>query len=230
MRVAKSDIIAGLPATVARNLVRLFHGGTFVQDVADSLLRKSGIEDGDATFADLEQAGYLAKVEVDDHGYVWWEATILGNALAMASFGKPISRKTADRLVAGLVGRAREYNADGGKPLFIGQIRIFGSYLQQGVDPLGDVDVELSYGRRITDPKAVRDYTKATGRTFASYIDQLFWPQKELVQHLRNRSAALSITLENIDRFTDTSEVVYTIDGDPGAVPPPHDRGLVGRT
>jgi len=92
----------------------------------------------------------------------------------MASFGKPISRKTADRLVSGLVDRAREYKADDGRPLFIAQIRIFGNYLQQDIDQLGDVDVELSSGRRITDPKAVGEYTKAIGGTFGSYIDQLF--------------------------------------------------------
>jgi hypothetical protein len=148
----------------------------------------------------------------------------------MASFGKPISRKTADRLVTGLVDRAREYNADGSKPLFIAQIRIFGCYLHQGVDPLGDVDVELSDGRRITDPKEVREYTKASARTFGSYIDQLFWPQKELVQHLRNRSAALNIALENIDVFTETSKIVYAIDDDHSAAPPPQDRSLMGRT
>lgn len=106
----------------------------------------------------------------------------------MASFGKPISRQTADRLVAGLLERARHYNADAGRPLFIAQLRIFGSYLRPEIDPLADVDVELSYGSRITDPAAVRQYTKARGQTALSFIDQLFWPQKELVQYLRNRS------------------------------------------
>ena len=62
MRVAKSEIIAGLPAAVARDLVRLSRGSTFAQDVADSLLRKCGIEDGEGAFAGLEQAGYLEKV------------------------------------------------------------------------------------------------------------------------------------------------------------------------
>jgi hypothetical protein len=51
MRVAKTDTIAGLPAPAARSLVRLFRGGTFAQDVADSLLSRSGIEDADAVFA-----------------------------------------------------------------------------------------------------------------------------------------------------------------------------------
>ena len=229
MRVAKTDNIADLPATLARNLVRLYRGRAVTQDAATSLLHKNGVEDVDRVFAALEAGGYLERLDVEDPGYVWWETTTLGNALAMASFGKPISRKTADRLVGGLVDHAREYNAEGHRPLYIDRIRIFGSYLQQDVDPLGDVDVELSYGRRITDPRAVREYTKASGRNFASYIDQLFWPQKELLQHLRNRSAALNITLEDIDLLTDTSEVVYSIDDDPGAAPPPQDRTLVGR-
>ncbi|MFE4542304.1 hypothetical protein [Arthrobacter sp. NPDC056727] len=229
MRVAKSDIIAGLPATVARSLVRLYQGGASVQETADNLLRKSGIDDGGAVFARLEAAGYLAKSDVDDDGYVWWEATILGNALAMASFGKPTSRKTADRLVAGLLERAHHYNAEPGRPLFIARLRLFGSYLKPEIDPLGDVDVELSYGSRITDPAAVREYTKARGQTSLSYIDQLFWPQKELVQYLRNRSTALNITLQDIDQFTDTSEVLYRIDSDSDAEPPPSEGNVAGK-
>jgi hypothetical protein len=51
------------------------------------------------------------------------------------------------------------------RPLFTAQIRIFGSYLQRDIDRLEDVDVELSLSRRITDPKAIREYTKASGRT-----------------------------------------------------------------
>jgi predicted nucleotidyltransferase len=229
MRIAKSDTIGGLPAPLARSLVRKFRGGPTVQDAAQQLLKENGFESADTVFAGLEAGGYLEKFDTDSDGDVWWEATILGNALAMAGFGKPISRKTADRLVAGLLERAHEYNADGCKPLFVERLRIFGSYLRPDVDPLGDVDVELIFGRRITDPKAIHDYTKASGRMFGSYIDQLMWPQTELVQHLRNRSAALNITLEDVDRFTDKSEVVYTVDGDPGAAPPPADRSLVGR-
>jgi predicted nucleotidyltransferase len=47
------------------------------------------------------------------------------------------------------------------RPLFTAQIRIFGSYLQRDIDRLEDVDVELSLSRRITDPKAIREYTKS---------------------------------------------------------------------
>ena len=50
----------------------------------------------------------------------------------MSSFGKPI-----------LEG-AREHNADTNKPLYIDRLGIFGSYVNPKIDPLGDVDVELS--------------------------------------------------------------------------------------
>jgi hypothetical protein len=222
MRIAKSDTIAGLPAPVARDLVRLYRGGTFVQELADTLLRRNGIEDTDAVFARMEEAGYLVKADTDDDpGYVWWEATTLGNALAMASFGKPITRSTADRLVAGLLERARLYNADPGMPLFVERLRIFGSYLDPTVDPLGDVDVELSFGMRTRDHQKISAYVRASGRTFDSFMGELFWPQKELIQKLRNRSTAINITTENIDNITNKARLVYSIEDDPGAVPRP---------
>ncbi|ABM10585.1 hypothetical protein AAur_pTC10117 (plasmid) [Paenarthrobacter aurescens TC1] len=221
MRIAKSDSVAGLPAPLARSLVRLYGRTAAVPERAGGLLREHGFNDLDSVFAALEAGGYLEKAEVDSDGDVLWVTTILGNALAMASFGKPISRKTADRLVAAMLDRAREYNADSGRPLYVERLRLFGSYLDPSVDPLGDVDVELSLGMRTRDPKTIDAYTSASGRTFSTYIDRLFWPQKELVQILRNRSAALSITMEDIDHVTADSWVVYAITEDSGAAPPP---------
>jgi hypothetical protein len=119
----------------------------------------------DAVFADLESAGYLEKIRTDRQGDVWWDTTILGNALAMASFGRPISRKTADRLVIELLQRARAYNADPSKPMFIDTLRVFGSYLDPDIDPVGDIDIELAYGRRIKDVAALRAYSRASGRS-----------------------------------------------------------------
>jgi hypothetical protein len=49
----------------------------------------------------------------------------------------------------------------------------------------------------------------------------LLWPQTELVQHLKNRSTAINITLENIDHITEQSQTIYTIAEDTAAVPPP---------
>lgn len=228
MRVLKTDLVAGLPADLARAIVRKFRGREMVAEVVADLLADTGHE-LDKVFVGLEAAGFMEKVRVDNDGDVWWDTTIQGNALAMASFGKPISRKTADRLVAELLERARAYNADPGRPMFIDTLRVFGSYLSPEIDPLGDVDIELAYGRRITDQQALSAYTRASGRSFNTYMDQLLWPSTELFLHLKKRSAFINITVEDITRFTDIFETIYSIDGDLKAVPPPADRSLTGR-
>jgi hypothetical protein len=102
--VAKTDTIACPPA--AQSLVRLFRGGTFTQDVTDSLLSRNGIENAEAAFERMEEAGYLVRAEIDDDTCVWWQATSLVNALAMASFGKQIRRKRRNSWPPQLPGRA----------------------------------------------------------------------------------------------------------------------------
>ena len=69
----------------------------------------------------------------------WWVTTVKGNALANASFGKPISRATATRLLSQVIDRARAYNADPARLLTVAEIVIFGSYLDNAVNPLGDL-------------------------------------------------------------------------------------------
>lgn len=225
MRVSKTDVIAGLPADLARAIVRRFRGRQMPAEAVADLLE--GTEHVlDTVLADLEAAGFMEKVMVDGHGDTWWDTTIQGNSLAMASFGRPISRKTADRLVAELLDRARAYNADPSKPMFVDRLRVFGSYLDPDKDTIGDVDIELTYGRRITDEKALRDYTRASGRSFGTYVDELFWPQNELFLHLKNRSAFVNITLEDVALLTDKFETIYSIDEDSQAVAPPAERQL----
>jgi hypothetical protein len=142
---------------------------------------------------------YTEPAEHSPNGCRWWTTITPGNALAMAGFGKPSTRKTADRLVTEMLDRARAYNADPAKPGYLQRLRVFGSYLDRAVDPLGDVDVELVLGRRLNDPKEVLRYASASGRLFPTYIDTILWPQTEAVQILRNRSTAMSITTENVE-------------------------------
>lgn len=54
-------------------------------------------------------------------------------------------------------------------------------------------------------------------------------PSTELFLHLKKRSAFINITVEDIARFTDSFETIYSIDGDLQTVPPPADRSLIGR-
>ncbi len=176
----------------------------------------------------FEAAGYverssLAHVRGDD----WWATTVKGNALANTSFGRPISRATATRLLRQVIERARAYNAEPARLLTITEIIVFGSYLDPAVDPLGDLDLAVSIVRRDTDGQRyvekVLEYSTASGRSFSAFHDRLFWPARELRMILKNRSTAVSITDENIRELTERYEVVYAVGDDPDAIPPPPD-------
>lgn len=221
MRLMKTDVIAGLPAPTARAFLRRTRFADFDEEWALSMLSPHGVASPHSTLLGLKEAGYIERAEHSHGNQRWWRTTTLGNALAMASFGKPITRKTADRLVAELIERAKAYNADPTKPCFVQRLRIFGSYLDTAVDPLGDVDVELVLGQRTTDPQEILRYGTASGRSFSTFTDHLLWPGMEAVLILKNRSTAINITLEDIDELTDKTKIIYSMATDETCPPPP---------
>lgn len=148
MRLQKTDIVGGVSAAVARDVVRKYRGNPRVAEAAADILMGAGFTDVHGVFAQLQAAGYLEADSVDEDGDTWWQTSTQGNAPAMACFGKRITRKTVDRLVAGVLKRARSYNSDPTKPLAIARLRVFGGYLDPQVDPLGDVDIGLLTARR----------------------------------------------------------------------------------
>ena len=192
MRVSKNDTICGLAAPTARQLMRAYFDDRPVEVACDILgVSQDAARDQMRAF---EAAGYverggLAHAAGDD----WWATTVKGNALANASFGKPISRATATRLLGQVIERARAYNADPARLLTVTEIVVFGSYLDPAVDPLGDLDLAVSTVRRDTDGQRyvdkVLEYARASGRSFSAFHDRLFWPARELRMILKNRSS-----------------------------------------
>jgi predicted nucleotidyltransferase len=221
VRVSKNDTICGLAAPTARQLMRAYYDDRPVE-VACDILGVSQDAARDQMHA-LEAAGYIERSTLphaaDDQ---WWATTIKGNALANASFGKPISRATATRLLGQVIERARAYNADPARLLTITEIVVFGSYLDPVVDPLGDLDLAVSTVHRDTVGQRyvskVLEYAGTSGRNFGTFTERLFWPARELRMILKNRSPAISITDEDVRKLTDRFEAVYAV-GDPEAIP-----------
>jgi predicted nucleotidyltransferase len=224
VRVSKSDMICGLAAPMARQLMRAYYDNRPVEVACDILgVGQDAARDQMRAF---EAAGYIELAELTHaRGNDWWVTTVKGNALANASFGKPISRATATRLLGQVIERARAYNADPARLLTVTEIVVFGSYLDPAVDPLGDLDLAVSTVRRDTDGQRhvdkVLEYARASGRSFSAFHDRLFWPSRELRMILKNRSPAISITDEDIRKLTERFEVVYVIADDPKAIPLP---------
>jgi hypothetical protein len=227
MRVSKDDVICGVQAPQARKLMRAYFDER-PTDVACEILGM-GPSAASNQLREFEAAGYIRccsdKRETADD--FWWVTTIKGNALAQASFGKPIARATATRHLAQVVERARAYNADPRYLLSISKIVVFGSYLDASVDSLGDLDLSVTTVRRETEGSRyvdqVHTYARASGRRFGTYIEELLWPLRELLMTLKNRSPAINITDEDVSKITDRFKIVYLIEEDPGAISPPPD-------
>jgi predicted nucleotidyltransferase len=153
----------------------------------------------------------------------WWITTVKGNALANASFGKPVSRATAARLLAEVIERARSCNAGPARLLTITEIVVFGSYLDPASNRLRDLDLAVSTVRRDTGGQRhvdkVLEYARTSGRSLSAFHDRLLWPARELRMMLKNRSSAISITDEDIRKLTDRFEVAYAVGDDPDAIP-----------
>jgi hypothetical protein len=151
--------------------------------------------------------------------------TVRGNALAGATFGKPVNRITARRHLAQVVERARAYNADPGRLLTIAQITVFGSYLDPAAAHLCSLDLAVSAARRDSDRilhvQKVLAYARASGRTFAAFHELLYWPAWELKMILKNRSPAISITDDDVSTYTDHFKIVYAVSEDRDAIPAP---------
>lgn len=212
MRLAKDDTVCGIPAPAARALLRRIGIHSWYRTGAEEALAALGVSEPAQAIDDLVRGGMLV-VAAEDDGEEALEVTTSGSAVAMASFGRPITRATAERLLAGLLERAMAYNEDTSKPLFVRRLRVFGSYLDPEADHLGDVDIEVRLEPRAgLSPAETASYWKQSGKNFRSYIDKAFWPHAEAMQILKNRSAALNLTPQDIDELTHRSKIIFEAD------------------
>ncbi len=221
MRLSRDDRIAGLSALAARELMRRFRSAQ-PEGIISEWIEPDGRSDAEIAQA-LAAEGWL-DINVEDlDGEAWWVTTTRGNALAQASFGKPITRVTAARHMAAVIERAQAFNAESTHLVKIAELVVFGSYLDPMAAHLGDLDLAVTFRSRIAST-ATRDqhtaillaYARASGRQFNTFLDRLFWPEHEAILQLRNRSAVINITTEDVTALTDRWEVVY-----PASSPPP---------
>ncbi|MFD7656806.1 hypothetical protein ACFV4N_22785 [Actinosynnema sp. NPDC059797] len=212
------------PATQARELVRVFRGSPGPTERAASALHMQPAE-AHELLRRLAEADYLEITEQDDDGPRWF-TTVKGNALAGASFAKPITRDTARRHLDGLLQRVRAYNADHAKPYSVTHVTAFGSYLDPTQNPLGDLDIAIQVVRRVPHDEFTRRrdaITHDSGRYFDSFIRELVYPLRQLILHLKDRKPSINITSEDITTLTDRHSRVYDIGQDPTAEQPHED-------
>ncbi len=199
--IQTSDSVAGQPVLAIRKLlkhVQRLQGGTL--DIITEQL-KVNTTTAEQIYHDLLREGYIKPSEPIAAGYESWLLTWKGSALANASTRKPMTRKTAERLVEEFLERVRQVNASD-YAYRVGRVIVFGSFLSDS-PTLGDVDfsIELvdSYPNalaREAGHKARIAAAQASGRNFRDSMEMLCWPEQEVLLKLKNRSPSLSLHYE----------------------------------
>lgn len=214
MRISKEMTIAGVPAVELRDTFKWL-GGSHWSGV--DLAERLGVagSTGQQIATKLLEEGYC-EIGMQHQGVSYFNLTMKGAALSLASAAKPIKRATADRLVSQVIQAANDVNSNPNYFYRVTKLLAFGSYLSDS-QTLGDVDlaVELTprVGGKTCDSDAILEYAARaakSGKRFGNFMDKLIWPTEEIFGKLKGTSKAISLhpSTDDVLKTADT-RVLY---------------------
>jgi predicted nucleotidyltransferase len=194
VKIRKTDVICGYPALLIRDLFKKLLQTEWLPGAIEQIL---GLEIAEATclIEALLRDSYIEPSRIDGH----YHLTTKGYALANATAARPIRRETAERVLEEFLARVEAVNRDPELLYSIGEVWVFGSYLGEG-DELGDVDVAATFVRREPDPGRFEELrrrrveqAKKAGRTFPTFLDELYWGRHEVELLLKSGQRSLNL-------------------------------------
>jgi hypothetical protein len=159
--ISKDMVVCGFPARKIRAAFRRLSEGTFFN--AQFLEEKLGLEPPEAEklVRDLLQEEFI---EPDEEDPGWWGLAPKGMELRKASATKPMPREKADELLAQFLDRVHEVRDDPYWLFEVEEARVFGSYLDESCQSLGDLDLVYRLVRREPDQEKHRALMKERAR------------------------------------------------------------------
>jgi len=198
MRIQSSQIIYGFPAVKIRDFLRGVSDLVSTESAAHILACSQ--ETALRVLQSLQKDGYLEGPSPET-GY--WGITLNGAQLAAATAAKPISRKTAERLLKELLSRVEQINKSSEYLFRVSCVAVFGSYLKE-VDVLSDLDIGYCLEPKAADSsehqrlcKQQSNSEQDNGRRFGNMVEKIYWPNIKVIQALRGR--ARSVSMEPLD-------------------------------
>lgn len=145
MRIAKNELLAGIPVLKIRDYFRLLYSGLMTRD---GLAERFNLneKETEGLVGELLSKGYI---EPADNGM--YRLTLKGNALSIARCMAPINREKADRIMQEFLKRVEEVNRDDFYPYRVSKLVLFGSYLNPEQMDLGDIDIAFELEPKIKD-------------------------------------------------------------------------------
>jgi predicted nucleotidyltransferase len=197
MYIDKNSKISQFPALKVRDLLRKLKGSPFALEQVSYYLE----EDLDSTkqlLSNLEKDGYIEKSEYfSKPGF--WDVTLKGSSLSLASATKPIKRQTAKKVLQEFMERVNKINQDSYYLYKVSKVIVFGSFLTNK-ERINDLDIAVKLLPKISDPKKQLHVEQQrikeayeSGRSFNNMIDELFWPYNEVMYFLKSRKRTISL-------------------------------------
>ena len=198
MQLSPETVLAGHPAVSIRAVFRRWSTISAVEVIADSL--GVTVPEAQTVLHALLAEGFVEEVpRRRPFTANTFELTVKGAALAQASAAKPLLRSTVEVKLAELIDRMTQVNADDTFLYGVEEAFVYGSYLS-AKDRLGDLDISLRLYRKETDGdrymEAAKRSARASGRHFGSYLDELGWPETQVMLFLKQRSRVYSIHVQ----------------------------------
>lgn len=198
MRIQKGERTAGLDNAKLREYFRKYGYGHIDHTSLAKTFRLSRRE-GEQRIQELVKLELICRSDVQpDKAMLSYETTIQGNAFGMAKASKPVSRESTETVLREFLERVKAVNERDDLAHRIESVIVFGSYLS-GVSRLNDLDLSVKLvgkGMDDTSQQALREASfnraRASGRQFRNAVDQIFWPQTEVLLLLKNRSRTIS--------------------------------------
>ncbi len=189
--------IAGIPAMQVRDFLKHNRDYEWTQNRVAECLNLSD-EDAEALISELSRLGYVEETSVIS-GQQYYQKTLTGAAFSLASASQPLTRRTAQKKLAEFLERVRAVNANEDFVYRVQRVLVFGSYLTEK-ERINDIDVAIELISRYNDPDRRQAAMQAricqaykAGRQFSSLMDELEWPDKEVLLFLKSRSRAISL-------------------------------------
>jgi predicted nucleotidyltransferase len=130
-----------------------------------------------------------------------YQLTMKGQALCAARSVPPMTKEKADKIFKEFMQRVEEINDNTYYLCKIEKLLLFGSYLNSdGKNDYGDIDIAFELKRKIDDfdeyekarEKRIKEM-KENGKRFSCFIDESFFPEKEVMLKLKNKCQYISL-------------------------------------
>jgi predicted transcriptional regulator len=195
MRIKRNEKIANIPVVKIRDYFKEIRG---VGVIKADLGRYFNLNTKNMTLLinELIQNELIIKNQKGEY-----QLTMKGQALCAARSVPPMTKEKADKIFKEFMQRVEEINENTYYLCKIEKLLLFGSYLNSDdKNDYGDIDIAFELKRKIDNfdeyekarEKRIKEM-KENGKYFSCFIDEVFFPEKEVMLKLKNKCQYISL-------------------------------------